>query len=197
MKKILIAGAGIAALGLAILPTAGTFADVTDTITVTISGSCSVGSTDSKTGSSNAFSATIANGASKEWAPTSGEGNGGKLYVSCNDNSGWHVNAIGGDGTGAAVTDMVKTGGGTGISTGATFSGNDSAWGMKLAGSGVESGYSSNYVVIPATSTKVAGGNGAVSENLIYTGYKVYVSATQASGTYTGKVTYTVAEGVN
>ena len=141
MKKIQIAGAGIAALGLAVLPTAGTFADVTDTVVVTINSSCSV---TSSTGDNptvvNNFSDSVTNGNYKEWAPVAATG--GKLYVSCNSASGWHVSAVG-IGTGDVVTDMKGTDGGTKIQTVASGSvpttGATSAWGMKLAGSGVES----------------------------------------------------------
>ena len=192
MKKTLIAGAGVAALGLAVLPVLGVFADVTDTVTVTINGSCSVGSTTSTTGSGKTLSATMANSELKSW---DADGTvGGTIKVSCNDASGWNVKAVGSS-TGSDKTVMVPSGSGTPIATGTATSGDTSNWAFKVSGTGTVTSYQS-FSAVPRTATKVASNDSSVSEGTINTGYQVWISASQEADTYTGMVTYTVAPGV-
>lgn len=193
MKKSLIAGAGVAALGLAVLPMAGVFADVTDTVIVTIPDACSVGQTNaSQTGGGVTLTESSAvNGQLYSWDADGSAG--GVLKVSCNDAGGWQVKAVGAS-VGTPVTSMAASGNGTPIVTGTATSGATSNWAFKVAGTTgatVESTYQ-NFAAVPATPTKVASGVGAVSEGTIYTGYQVWISATQQADTYTGKVTYTV-----
>ena len=190
MKKIAIAGASLA---LAAMPVLGAFADVTDTVILTIPDACSVGQTSSsQTG--GGVTLQEQNAVNEHLYSWDADGTaGGTLKVSCNDASGWQVKAVGAS-TGTPVTSMAASGSGTPIVTGTATSGATSNWAFKVAGTTgvtVVSTYQ-NYAAIPATATKVAGGSGAVSEGTIYTGYQVWVSATQQADTYTGKVTYTV-----
>ena len=192
MKKALIA-VGAVSLTLAAMPVLGAFADVTDTVTITINGACSVGSTTATTGSGASLSETMTNGSLKTWDADGTTG--GKLVVSCNDASGWNIKAVGAS-TGTSNTSMTPTGSGTAIATGTATSGATSNWAFKVGGSPyVLDGYGS-FTEIPGTATKVVTSYGDVSSGeVIYTGYRVWVSATQEADTYTGRVTYTVATG--
>ena len=207
MKKILIAGAGVAALAVAAMPVLGVFAaDVIDTVQITISSSCGImsetkqeaGENDPAT--TNLMSANMVNGSTHEWLANGASGQGGKLYVTCNDAGGWNVTAQGFSNDTAGTTTMVAGGQGTAINTGTTLDGTVSDWAFKVAdgdtGATIVSAYSS-YAQVPAAATRVAYKSGtAVSEGLIYTGYKVGVSPTQQADTYTGKVKYVVNAGV-
>ncbi len=192
MKKLAIAGASVA---LAAMPILGAFADVTDTVILTIPDACSVGQTSSsQTG--GGVTLTETNAVNEHLYSWDADGTaGGVLKVSCNDAAGWQVKAVGAS-TGTPVTSMVPSAANaTPIVTGTATSGATSNWAFKVAGTTgvtVVSTYQ-DYAAVPATATKVAGGSGAVSEGTIYTGYQVWVSATQQAATYTGKVTYTVA----
>ena len=202
MKKSLIA-AGAASVALAAMPVLGTFADVVDTVEITISSACGVNTdTESTPGTGQTFTANMTNNDVHTWAA---DGTGGELYVTCNDASGWNVTAQGYSNDTAGTTTMVVTqGSGTAIPTGANPAAGTSAWAFNIADSNTQativSGYSSandNWAQIPATATRVAHKSGtAVSEGLIYTGYKVSTSATQQAATYTGKVKYVVSAGV-
>ena len=192
MKKSIIA-TGAASLALAAMPMLGAFADVTDTVVLTIPDACSVGQTSSsQTG--GGVTLTETNAVNEHLYQWDADGTaGGILKVSCNDASGWQVKAVGAS-TGTPVTSMTPSGSGTAIATGTATSGATSNWAFKVAGTSgvtVVSTYQ-NYAAVPATATKVAGGSAAISEGSIYTGYQVWVSATQQADTYTGKVTYTV-----
>lgn len=196
MKKSLIA-TGAAAVALAAMPALGAFADVTDTVILTIPDACTVGQTSaSQTG--GGVTITKADAANNNLYSWDADGTaGGTLKVSCNDASGWQVKAVGAStgGTGTnANTMMTPSGNGSPIVTGTATGGATSNWAFKIAGTtGVDvvTAYQ-NFAAVPASATKVAGGNATISEGTIYTGYQVWVSATQQADTYTGKVTYTV-----
>ena len=191
MKKSLIA-TGAASLALAAMPVLGAFADVTDTVQITIKDACSVGGTTSTTGAGKTFTeADAKNGQTYSWDATSSEG--GKLVVSCNDASGWNIKAVGSS-EGSTKTSMKPTGSGTPIATGTATTGATSNWAFKVAGANAVAAYTS-FSAIPATATKVATSAASASEETYYTGYQVYVSPTQQADTYTGMVTYTVAKG--
>ena len=192
MKKSLIA-TGAAAVALAAMPVLGAFADVTDTVVVTINGSCSVGGTTSTTGAGKDFTETMTNGSLKSWDATAAAG--GKIVVSCNAANGWNVKAVGAS-TGSDNTVMVPTSTGTAIATGTATSGDTSNWAFKVAGTNAVAAYTS-YSAVPASATKVAGNSTSTSEETLYTGYQVWISAAQPAGTYTGKVTYTVSAGTS
>ncbi len=190
MKKSIIA-TGAAAVALAAMPVLGAFADVTDTVQITINSACSVGGTTATTGAGVTLTETMTNGSTKTWDADGTAG--GKLVVSCNDASGWNIKAVGAS-TGSANTVMVPTNSGTPIATGTATSGATSNWAFKVAGTGAVAAYTS-FAAVPGTATKVATSSDPASALEIDTGYQVYVSATQAADTYTGKVTYTVAPG--
>ena len=213
MKKILIAGAGVAALSLAVLPLAGVFADgntVVDTVSITISDSCGVASTSSNPvdGAGANLSATMVNGSTYEWsaagtAAVEDQGVGGNLYVTCNSPSGWNVTAQGFSNDNAGTNTMVTTTtGAAAIPTGTTLDGNVSAWAFKIANDGITdltitNGYTNWSEVPGSTAVKITSlSNTATSNGHIYTGYKVSVSPTQEAATYTGKVKYVVSAGV-
>ena len=205
MKKSLVA-ASAASLALAAMPALGAFADVTDTVTITINDACTVGqnTADPTTGGTGkTMTETDAkNGQMYTWEANGTAG--GTLRVSCNDASGWNIKAVGsGDDTNNKTVMNASAAGATDIATGTPAEGAAaSTWGFMVAaasgqqGVAVETAYQ-NFTSIPSEATKVAGGSGAISEGGINTGYKVWVSATQQASTYTGKVTYTVAKGVN
>ena len=191
MKKSLIA-TGAASLALAAMPVLGAFADVTDTVRITINSSCSVGGDTATTGSGVTLTETMANGATKTWDADGTAG--GKLMISCNDAGARNITAVG---TGADATNknyMNAATTGTDIATGEATSGATSNWAFKLAGTGVVSNYTS-FRAVPASATKVATSTDPAASVVINTGYRVFVSATQEADTYEGKVTYTVAQG--
>ena len=193
MKKTVIATGAVAA-ALAAMPALGAFADVTDTVILTINGSCTIGQTQGSPVQGGGVEVKEENAVNNQLYTWDADGSqGGTLKVTCNDASGWNVKAVGAS-TGTPVTSMVGTSGGTTIATGTAESGATSNWMFKVAGTNTVSGYQS-WSAIPATATKVATSTTAVSEAAINTGYQVWVSATQEAGTYTGKVTYTVTPG--
>ncbi|MBQ6461589.1 hypothetical protein IJJ36_04170 [Candidatus Saccharibacteria bacterium] len=195
MKRIKIVGTGLAVLGLAALPMPGTFAAV-HTINGTVNEACGASSQaggifapTASTTTGNSLGGDVLNGSAGEYS--------GAIYVSCNYASGWNIKAVGAQTSGTA-TSMAGSVSGTSIATGTTFSGGTSYWGFKLASSAslvtVASDFAS-YHAIPSTATKVASASGATSGSLITPSYKVWVSATQAAGSYVGKVTYTLSTG--
>ncbi|MBQ6461588.1 hypothetical protein IJJ36_04165 [Candidatus Saccharibacteria bacterium] len=206
MKRIKIVGTGLAVLGLAALPMPGTFAatSVTDTVTVNINAACDIYASSNKTGDAHSLSATVANDAAQEWAPSS-SGSNKLIYIYCNDSSGWNIKAVGAQsGTATAMIGSVSGTSIPSVASGSTVpnSGSgtaNSSWGFKLsAGTGVitgANGFTSDYKPIPSTATIVASSSSTASAGSFYVGYKVYVSPTQAAGTYTGKVSYTIATG--
>ncbi|MGF2565470.1 hypothetical protein ACQUWZ_26735, partial [Ralstonia pseudosolanacearum] len=187
MKKSLIA-TGLTAVAFAAMPALGVFADVTDTVILTINGSCSVGQTQGSPVQGGGVEVKEENAVNNQLYTWDADGSqGGTLKVTCNDASGWNVKAVGSS-TGTPVTSMAASNSGTPIVTGTAESGATSNWMFKVAGTGTVAGYQS-WSAIPATATKVATGSTAVSEGAISTGYQVWVSATQQADTYTGKVT--------
>ena len=190
MKKSLIA-ASASAVALAAMPVMGAFADVTDTVEVTVSPSCTVKSGNAQDPTVGVtLTDTLANGATREWAAGTA---GGSIEVACNYAAGWNVKAVGAS-TGTVKTSMTPLAATSdAIPTGTT--GTDSYWAFQVTGDNTVASYNT-YSEIPATATKVAGAEGAVAET-INTGYKVHIAADQEADTYTGKVTYTVHVGVN
>lgn len=186
MKKSLIA-TGAAAVALAAMPALGAFADVTDTVILTINSACSVGQSTATGGGGKTIEQTAVNDHLYTFDADGTQG--GTIKVTCNAAGGWQVKAVG-SGTGSPATAMAGTNGGTSIATGTAVNGATSNWMFKVAGTGAVSDYTS-WAAIPATATVVASGSGAISEGSINTGYQVWVSATQPAGTYTGRVTYT------
>ena len=203
MKKSILAVAGLAAVAGVVGPVAGAFAatdgdgtmSTTDTVVVTIANACSL----TASGNTNAFTANIANGAvSSNIGSTT-------ISIVCNDTAGWKVMAKGANASttsGAGVTDMApakatSTPIATGAITASSTSSTTSVWGMKLSDAtdvittNVSTYFSTDYVAIPNSDTKVAEGNSTATASF-KTNYKVGISATQQADTYTGKVTYTL-----
>ena len=194
MKKALIAGA--ASTVLAAMPIVGAFAadgtlSRTDTVKVTVDSACSLATSNT----SGDYTATIENGASNTNIA------GSTFTVTCNNTGGWQLNAIG---AGTVTGDVTKMDASTDkdaddIATGTTLDGSVSNWAFKIAKGGddaanvtITAGYD-NFSAVPSASTKIAHGTSTAGKSTITATYGVGISATQSAGTYTGKVTYTLA----
>lgn len=207
MKKSLAAGAGVAALGFAAMPILSVFAasssSVTDVITVTIPEACAVtsstttGNVGDGTTTTNTYTANMQNSQLKSDIGATGASTSGSnvLSVACNDTSStgtWKLTAVGGDGT-TASTVMDAAGTGADIVTGTAVSGPTSNWAMKVTGATgitIQNGYDS-FSAVPGTAAVIAEGTGSQANAFTMT-YQVWISATQAADSYTGKVTYTL-----
>ena len=127
--------------------------------------------------------------------------------VTCNDNSGFSIYAVGFSNDTYGNTKMISTSDSTnyydtGVHT-SSSSTSVSTWSMKLAATGtsyiptITDGYGA-YHAVPSTYTKVvtylsntdAGDNASGSK--FTTTYDTYISRTQTAGTYTGQVKYTL-----
>ncbi len=175
----------------ALLSASGVYADVVDTVTVTVPVSCSMtGTVDS------AHTATVEVGTYTE---NIGETT---FKVLCNDSSGFAVYAIGySDDTYGNTTMKPTTLPATnGIATGTATSGDTSNWAMKLTA--VSGDYTPTlttgfniYHAVPAEYTKVASlasNTDATVGSSFKSTYAAFVSQAQAADTYVGKVKYTV-----
>ena len=202
MKKIKIAGAGVAALGFAAMPVLGVFAatsTVTDTVTVTLADACALTSTQTSgpvgdgTHTDNTYTLNLQNGQSGTVGSSTTGQSGSALNIICNNNnSTWTFTAVGGDGT-TASTAMTASGIGGSIATGLATSGDASSWAMKVTGNGVtiSGGYDTAFKVVPGTAVRLATGTGGANAAFNME-YQVYIGNNQVSDTYTGKVTYTL-----
>lgn len=121
----------------------------------------------------------------------------------CNDASGVKIFAVGY--TNDTYGSNVLNGGDSGnIASGTETSGTTSNWSMKVADGGnvsypatIASSFS-DYATVPTTNQLVAsyaGSTGTSSGVRIKTSYGIFVAAGQTSGSYTGKVKYTVVKG--
>ena len=200
MKKSLIA-AGAASLAVAAMPIVGVFAadgtlTQTDTVVVTVDTACSLATSGaSVTPTASTYTATIANGA---YNTNIG---GSTFTITCNDTGGWDLNAIG---AGEATGDVTKMDASTNkdaddIATGTTLDGSVSNWAFKVAKGGddaskvtLTTGYD-QFSAVPSSSQKIATGTSTAGKATVSATYGVGISATQSAGTYTGKVTYTLA----
>lgn len=130
-----------------------------------------------------------------------------KLTAICNDASGFVIYAIGFSGDTYGNTNMVNANGYT-IATGTGVDETTSNWSMRLvkdmdsyvpSNLGIESGYQ-NYKVIPANYTKVITYTARTTPEsgaAVISSYAVNISGTQPSGSYTGKVKYTMVHPAN
>ena len=200
MKKILIAGASVAALAMAAVPFAGVSADVIDTVEITISSSCSVAADASdSTDTENLLQADMVNHDEKVFDGASGNEENGDIYVTCNASGGWNITAQGFSNSTAGTTTMVATGNGTAIPTAASPAAGTSAWAFKVVDGSPATGATistSTWTAVPSNATRVAYKNGAISGGHIETNYMVSTSDTQEADTYTGMVKYVVSSGV-
>ena len=177
MKKLAIAGASLA---LAAMPVVGVFAasgDVVtttvDTLTLNIPQGCNI--TSSSRADTTAAFGTVNPG------QTSTDGTSA-FTITCN--GAWKVTP--------SITTNLSNGSAT-ISSGATaLDGSVSEWALKLTaeGTGITNAFS-NYAAVNGTST--VSGTSAASNQSITPDYKVSVAPGQATGDYTGTVTFTVA----
>ena len=181
MKKSLIAGAGIAALGLAVVPFAGVFAadptvSVTDTVKVTVNEACtfSEGSTSlNPSDTVDAGSETTFNDAKHEFT------------IKCNSKS-YAVTAT------ASDLNYQTTGNETAPTAHNKFSytntyakdGVDGVWTTTLTGG-------DTGAAIKTSSSTIKSGDATVSDNFSVT-YKAYAGTEQTKGTYQGTVIYTL-----
>ena len=199
MKKSIIAGAGVAALGFAALPFAGVFAatssSFTDTLTVGVAGGCTLeNSTQSGAGdytkSDRSFTADIATGtvgylnANATGAAATDKGT---VTVSCNTDastSTWQVSLD--------ITDLSNGTAADDITGGAQTSGATSGWAIKSNATGTTTANPFGSAYTAAADTTIflsATANNTVTFN---PSYQVYVGPNQAPGTYTGTAVYEV-----
>ncbi len=214
MKKSLIA-ASAASVALAAMPVVGVFAalpsgasiggTLTDTLTVTINEACTIVNNanpsapqdGSQQALANTYAVTMSNGQVKSdiGAPAQGQEASATntMSVSCNTSDStkgkWALYAGGKEGSnvltsGTAADDIVS----------AVRTSGDSAWAFKITGgtgATYESGYGSDFAIVPASDTKVAVGTGSTTTAFTML-YQVYIDQDQPSGSYTGGVTYTL-----
>lgn len=182
-KRIL--GVSAASAVLAAMPLLGVFADdnqkVTDTVTVTVQPSCTLGE---EVNGANPTE-VIANGAKNE------NMKGSTFSITCN-NGGWELKAVGGDGSNADTT-MKDSSSHTISSTNGTLDGKTSNWAFKATGTNVESDYQT-WHAIPGEATKIAGNETNAGAESVEITYGVSIAPDQNEGTYVGKVTYTLTQ---
>ena len=200
MKKSLIA-AGAASFAVAAMPVVGVFAadgtlTQTDTVIVTVDSACSLATSGSSLDPASTYTATIANGAARAGDnPIAGS----TFTVTCNDNAGWQISAVGA-GTGTTVAHMdASTGADDDIATGTTLDGTVSDWAFKVSGANgatIQGSYD-GYSEVPTTAAVIAKGTTTTTTATVTAAYGVGISPTQEAGTYTGKVAYTLAHPAN
>ena len=202
MKKSIIA-AGAASVALAAMPVVSTFAalsSVTDNISTFIDDGCSIADV---TPTKNVNINVAPGGVGTSAAAAS-------VTVTCNNN-GWGVYAAGNgptEGSMAKTSLVSKTGEDPSynyeyIPTGTETSGTTSQWAFKVstidttpttASSSVAPvGDYGSWSAIPASETKIVAGSTSATAT-VNTQYQVYAALGQATGTYTGKVVYTVSK---
>ena len=170
-------------------------------------------------GGNNNFSATVSNGATVTTENTALFGATTPIKATCNDPNGLSIYAIGYSGNTDGNNKMVSSiGSSYDISTGT--SGNDSYWSMKLtpvSGSytpiivgstedtqkTAETTNYSSWANIPASYAKVAyytantdmddpSAGTTANGSSVTPAYQIHISSSQAAGSYTGKVKYTL-----
>ena len=166
---------------------------VVSDVTIAVPISCTLSGT-----GNNSHTDTIPNGTTSSDIGTT------TLKITCNDQEGFSIYAIGYTGEVYGTTTLVGNSTGQTIATGTATSGANSNWAMKLGtNSGatypvtLQNGYGS-YSNVPTTYTKVAErqsatdiGTSAIGAEVTTT-YQVYVSGSQLADTYLGKVKYTL-----
>ena len=192
MKKSIIA-AGAASVALAAMPIVGAFAAAnlssTETINATVGGGCTitgVGDTPGATTASTNIGDVAVNTVSDATA-------GKPIAITCNSDN-WKITAVGAGENGLATALSQSTT--VSIPTGTNkLDGSASQWAFKVESSNEFATISGDYgqwSEIPASETTIATGTGTKS-GTITPSYIVSVGASQATGSYTGKVTYSVA----
>ena len=181
MKKSLIAGAGIAALGFAVVPFAGVFAadptvSITDTVKVTVNEAC----TFSAGGASLTPSATIDAGSETTFDDAKHE-----FTIKCNSKS-YAVTATASDLTYQTTGDETAPTAHNKFSytNSYTNGGVDGAWTTTLTGG-------DTGAAIKTASSTIKSGDATVSDGFSVA-YKAYAGTEQTKGTYQGTVVYTL-----
>ena len=175
MKKSLIAGAGIAALSLAVVPFAGVFAgDITtmkDTINVTIADACTFDT------ASHSYTKTMTANTADTIGTTT-------MKVTCNNAKGYAV-----EGTFTDLTGPAKASGNETITYGAdaAVAAGDGKWNATVASATSPLAKSSAAVTSKNTMSAAGGDSTTIT-------YKAGTTNNQAAGTYTGTATYTLTK---
>ena len=191
MKKLAIAGASVA---LAALPVVGVFAvtgpqSFTDRLSVTINEACTLENGDNAAGSyvDRVFSAVVPAGTASELTQTSPTVTAETgITVTCNTaSSAWHVTA--------SAVDLADNDSHT-FSRGTATSGATSYWAFKL-GTGTYTDWSALPEMSGTTEPTVLSSSMSGVSTSFNPQYKVYVAPAQASGSYSGSVTYTLVLG--
>ena len=177
---------------------------VIDNVSLSVQVSCNISST-----LNSAHTDRVSNGTYKEDIGIT------TLKVTCNDNDGFAIYAAGytGDEIGGTNSTKLVSSNTDTISTGLSLTGNDSQWAMKLETDSNATypvtldsdtnGSFGSYHVIPSTYTKVAHRDGLTDIGInavgavLTTTYRAYAAPEQPSGTYNGKVIYTVVHPAN
>ncbi len=182
-KKVLLAG--VLSTVTAAVPVVGAFAatgtSVSDNITLTVSESCTIGDV-----TGTAVTATLTP------AAVSADLAGSKISITCNASTGWQLSAIGA-GTEGHTTDLWNATASKAVPTSATIDATHTAWGFKVTGTGTVATYN-NYAAVPSTATVVASSKDITTANVITVNYKISNKGDLPVGSYTGKVTYTLAK---
>ena len=159
-------------------------------VSVIVNSACTI------TSGGGSYVKTIPPGTTEEIA-----GNG--INVTCNDNNGYSLYAVGYSDNSYDTTKntkMLAVAADEFIPTGTSGSG--SYWAMKAEGSSdigttptIDNGFSS-YRTVPATHTRISyypsATQGTTSNSVTTPSYQIHVASAQAAGTYTGKVKYTL-----
>ena len=188
MKKSLIAGAGIAALGLAVVPFAGVFAATTpvtvaDTVKLTVAESCTFSA--SGTGITPTAASVAAGSVASFDVSTHA------FKIKCNSNK-YEVSAVATDlelqnkPTGATHTTISYTDNTAyNSAVAATEKADDGVWTAVLTGG------DTNKTIGKTESTVIKSGT-ATTTDAFSVEYKALTGAAQTQGTYQGTVTYTL-----
>lgn len=191
MKKSLIAAAG-ATLAVAAMPAVAVFAategSFVDNITVTVSGGCTLEVSGGTAGSysDRTFSASIAAGTTETLTGVESGATitpASAMEVQCNvptPGQAWNITATAANG--GALKDGEKT-----IPSGTAIDGGTSSFAYSINNG-------STWLAVPTEA------NAAITSGTTVSGtpttfnpiYRVYVAPSQAPGTYTGSVTYTI-----
>ncbi|MBQ3413318.1 hypothetical protein IJH33_00465 [Candidatus Saccharibacteria bacterium] len=184
MKKAIIA-AGASAV-LAAMPVVGVFAtDITsieDTISVTISPTCSFNTNNSASASNTEFAATVTNGSEAAF-----NNSGAHVFnVTCNDNDGYSVTAT--------PTNLVGEGVSTNnipYTTSYSAAGTAGMWSAVVTSSDIAAaGLTTPVPAIDAESHVIATEDSATANSTFTVTYSVYVGTETPADTYTGTMTY-------
>lgn len=186
MKKSLIATSA-AAVALAAMPMAGVFAaddtQVVDTIQVTVDSACTFNAEQSASMSDTTYSATVKNGAEASFNNSGAH----KFNVMCNNNSGYNVTATATPLTGGTVSTNTIPYTASYVNSGA-----NGDWSATVA-AGTNNASAVTTGAITSGSVIVTQNAATASTDFTVT-YKAYVGTTTPADTYTGTMTYDLAQ---